>query len=585
MELGKQFTRLNGEIRELLAKLTVSQKITIGLLTAILAGGVVLAVVLARGEPYVPLGTASDAKSVAAMKSLLEQNSIPYREGTKGEGGALQVPRDRAGQARWLAAEGGARDSNMEWLFGEASFLDTENRIDQRLRESRKRTVEDSIRWSRSVRDVKIVVQQGPEPIFVGRAASSDSAAVAVALRAGVEALSRAEAATIRALVAGAFNLLPQNIQVTDDHLHSYPHLDAPAGGLSEDEDRTRKAVQTTVEALLGRVYRPQEFVVGVLADVSLRKAQLKTLTYDPEKVAQAERSSLSENETTTRPAALPVGVEPNVQGGLGAAAASPAADSTSRERKERTFDSRFSESEERVEVPAGELKGLSVNVVLDRSAMRRVLQAEEFTRLTPDRKEKEKVQAESDIVNFTVEGKTGANNLDQAIEAHRRAQAEFLKEQLPMSGAKVNVSVIMFPKPEMPTQLAAATSAMGWASDHWSDLLLGSVAVVGLFLVYRMFQKASVPPLDVPSLDESALLEETRKGDEEIRTLEEVLSGAAPGGATSTRSAGGKAGAGEKGEPAREMAESVKAVNDLSKKSPEMASAVVRLWMAQDRE
>jgi flagellar biosynthesis/type III secretory pathway M-ring protein FliF/YscJ len=574
MDFTKQFSRLAAELKELLRKLTVSQKITLGLLGFLIAAGVVVAVTLARGDSYVRLGGGGDPKTLAAMKSLLDQHGILYRISTEGGGTALEVTRERAAHARWLAAEGGittAKDSNLDWLFGEPSFLDTENRVDQRLLESRKRTVEDALRWSPGIRDARIVVQRGPEPIYAARTASTDSAAVAVALRPGVASLSRMEAGAIRSLVAGAFNIPPQNIQVTDDHLRKYAYLDSTAAGLSEDEDRTQKQVLTTVDNLLRGIYRPAEFVVGVLVDLSSRRSQVVKVTYDPEKVATAERETLKETETNHRGPGGAVGVAPNVSpaGGLGSAEpAGSAGEKQSREKKQSSIDNRFSNVEEKIEVPAGELKGLSVNVVLDRAAVRRVLQAEEFTRLTPQRKDSEKVQGEADIVNFTVEGKVGAGNLDQAIEAHRRSEAEFLKEQLPMSGAKVNVSVVMFPKPEMPAVLAASTRTLGWAADHWNDLLLGTVAVVGLFLVYRMFGRALPQPLDVPALDESALEEETRAADAEIAQLEAQLASAAGG-------AGGLPGG------AGRLGDSVEAVNTLTRSHPETASAVIRLWMA----
>src|SRR5262245_10852190 len=131
MDFQKRLSRLKAEAFELYGKLSTSQKITIGLLSALVAGGMVLAVVLTRGESYVPLGGQADAKSLAAMRSLLEQHGIPYRVSAKGDREGLEVPADRAANARWLAAESGiagGKDSSMEWLFDEGSFLDTQSR-------------------------------------------------------------------------------------------------------------------------------------------------------------------------------------------------------------------------------------------------------------------------------------------------------------------------------------------------------------------------------------------------------------------------------------------------------------------------
>jgi flagellar biosynthesis/type III secretory pathway M-ring protein FliF/YscJ len=270
------------------------------------------------------------------------------------------------------------------------------------------------------------------------------------------------------------------------------------------------------------------------------------------------------------------VGVEPNVTAGsLGAPSAAVAAETQTREKKEATFDNRFSQFEESVEVPAGELKGLAVNVVLDRAAVRRVLQAEESSRLSAERRTAEKVESDSQIVNFTVEGKVGANNLDQAIDAYRRLQTGFLMGQLPQSGARVNVSVIPFPRPEMPVEVAASRRAMGWASDHWGDLLLGSIVIAGLFLLYRMFQRALPQPLDVPPLDETALQQEALAADEEVRKLEAALA------STARKVAGATVELDAEGVDQR-IVDSVKSANTLTRENPELASAVIRMWMAE---
>ncbi len=571
MDIRKQLEKLRAQIAELFGKLSASQKITIGLLTVLVAGGVVLLVTLARGEPYVRLIGTGDAKSASAMRSLLDQHGIPYRIGADG---ALEVQRDRAAHARWLAAETGiasAKDTNMEWIFGEASLIDTPSRLDQRLLESRKRTVEDAIRWSKGIRDVRIVVQRGPEPIYANRNSSTDSAAVAVALRPGVEGLSRSEAATIRALVSGAFNIPPANIKITDER-KVYPYVETPAGGLSEDEDRTRTTILSTVEGLLSRIYRPAEFVVGVLVDLSPRRSELVSVTYNPEGVASAEAKTVKETETSRSSPGEPVGLQPNVapSGGLGTSSVPvPAIEQRTSEKRETASENRFSSRQEKVEVPAGEVKGLSVNVVLDRAAVRRVLQAEELTRLTPDRRTAEKVATEADIVNFTVEGRLGQMNLDQAIEARRRSQADFLREQIPMSGAKVNVSAVMFPRPEMPVEVAAAGQVLGWASEHWSDLLVGGIAVLGLWVVWRMFRQAIPPPLDVPALDESVLDQEALRGDEEVARLEAQLA------------SGGQADGAGTEKVVDRMVESASSVKALARSNPEVASAVIRMWMA----
>jgi len=575
MDTGKYYTRLKEQIAELSKKLSTSQKITMALICVLVAGSMILLVMLSRGDTHVRLFGSSDLDSVHSMQTLFDKHGIPYRIGADG---AIEVPRDQASRARWLAAESGIaaeKDSNLNWLFGEGSLIDTPSRLRSRLLESRKMTVVDAIRWGRNIQNARIVLRPGPKPIYANQDRSSDSAAVAVALRPGVEGLTQSEAAAIRTLVSGAFNIPPQNIQLVDDKPRSYPYVEGTALGLSEDEDRTRKVVLSTIQGLLGRIYRPQEFVVGVLVDISARSSQRESISYNPDQVATGEVKNLRETETRTRPRGSPVGVDPNVKasGGLGGTAYASLDEVSNRDKREVTSENRFSSVKEKVAVPPGELRGISVNVVLDRGAVRRVLQEEELTRLTPARREKENIQTQADITNFTVNGKLGQNNLDDAIEWHRVSQETFLKNQIPMSGAAVNVSAVMFPQPEMPGELVASREAIGWLARHWSELLLGLIALLGLLLLYRMFRHAVPPPLDIPALDESALEEEKRASEEELRKLETEIA------ENKTRLE--EMGAGNL-DP---LSDTVEAVNTLAQSNPEAASSVLRMWMAIEDE
>ncbi len=240
MEFKKQFSVLGEQIRELLKKLTFSQKVTIGLLSLLIAVSLIMVVNMGRGESFVPLGMGQDPEELQRVKMLLDQHKIPFRT-IDGDGGeSIEVPKSQAQGILLLAAENGmigAKDTNMEWLFGEGSLFTTASQMDNRILESRKRSVSDAIRWNSSVRDARIVVDLGPKPIYTVDTRSNNTASVSVALRPGVEKLSRSEARAIRKLVSGAFNILTKNIQVIDDKLHIYDPLAEDNPYLSEEED------------------------------------------------------------------------------------------------------------------------------------------------------------------------------------------------------------------------------------------------------------------------------------------------------------------------------------------------------------
>jgi flagellar biosynthesis/type III secretory pathway M-ring protein FliF/YscJ len=84
------------------------------------------------------------------------------------------------------------------------------------------------------------------------------------------------------------------------------------------------------------------------------------------------------------------------------------------------------------------------------------------------------------------------------------------------------------------------------------------------------MFRQAIPPPLDVPALDETVLEREAQAADEEVARLAAQLASAGPAGGANGRL-----------EVVDEMLETANNVRELAKSNPEMASAVIRMWMA----
>ncbi|MBI4584291.1 MAG: hypothetical protein HY717_09750 [Planctomycetes bacterium] len=587
----KQWERFAGEIRSLLGKISLSQKISILLLAVIVAMAMTLVIFMSRSSDFVTLSTPPDLKDMSSLKTILDEHQIPYQVTGTNEVTRIEVPRSQAARARWLAVQSGvftAKDSHLDWLFGDPSIIDTDSRLNQRLLESRKRTVEDTIRWSASIRDARIIPQRGPEPIYARQTNAADTASVALYLKPGVQKLSNKEANTIRTLVSGAFNILKQNIQITDDNLNNYPHLDSTAGGAhTEDEDRTQDRILKTIEGIYARIFRPTEFVVGVLAEVSREASEVLDEFYDPEKVASAKKTASSVTENAVRNPGLAPGVGANIgpTGAIGAppaAAAAASLERESRDKKENTFENQFSKKAVKTVIPPGEVKGLSVNLVVDRAAVRRILQEEEVTRLTPEEAEKAKVQ---DINQFTIPDesdpkKTAKVPLDKAIQKYLEDQKKFIEGQLPVSAekvkAKVQVSAVMFPRPEPPPAIAFTERAAGWVSDYWKDVSLGILAILGLLAVVGLMKRSLPAPLEIPTLEERILIEEDKLGRDRVEQIKKEVENVV----TQLKTDGDQAG--KVDTSANVMLENVIQANSLSKEKPDNVASVLRTWMTE---
>jgi flagellar biosynthesis/type III secretory pathway M-ring protein FliF/YscJ len=462
--MREPLSRSLSELRGFWGRLGPARRLALVLLAAAFACALVLGGLWSGPGGYqllVESRAGEGTQELRSLLSLLEASQVAWRSRNRSDGSLIIEVRAGADYKRaiFLAAEHGfasGRGANLDWLYQKSDFGESSEKFRERIEETKRRMIEDAIRCAPNIASASLIVRRAPAPIYAREVARPSSAAVALRLKPGVQRLEAREAATIRDLISGAFNVERENIQITDDRLNSYPHSGAALEGLDFEEQKCRQIRQVVLELYRGR-YRPEEFRLGVLVDVS-------------------SRASESEDEA--------------------------AADSEAGPRR-------------RQRASPGAVRGIRVNLVLDIEAVKRKLIHE--TELLGDAR----------------------GDLAFSIERYVHREKAFLENQ---TGAEVTVVAEVFSGHEgapAAAQLAAAAEA------HRPAGLFGVVAAGGLLLLSLVL-----------------LLRQRRK---------------TPAAPAEASPAGFSA--------CEETLEAVRAAGKAVAERPEVAAAIVKLWLAQDGE
>ena len=313
-----------------------------------------------------------DANQVIAK---LEAMNLPYEQ--KGDGGTILIPADQVAKIRMQLATEGLPSAGVGYeifdksdTFGTSAFVQNVNRV-RALEGELARTIHslDSIDSAR----VHLVI---PDRQIFARDNQPPSASIVVKTR---TRLSRGQVSAIQHLVAAAVaGLSADNVAIVDDKGEL---LAGGAGANSGDdatavaqeertasfEDRLRQRIENIVAGIVG----PGHVRVQVAADMDFNRITQTAESYDPDsRVIRSsqtvEQNSSQRDQSTNAAAAVSVGNA--LPGQQQPAAPAPATDgsSNSSNRTEETINYEISKTTKTEVQDAGQVKKLSVAVVVD---------------------------------------------------------------------------------------------------------------------------------------------------------------------------------------------------------------------------
>lgn len=365
--------------RDLYRKLSRPQKISLLLVVGILSFALFLSFFPGTQPPYRALLIGEGPEGAARLQLLvsrLQENSIPWRERNESSGlRAIEVPDGESYQRalQLLGKEGDpSSTSSGDWPY-KGGFLESPDRFKEKLLEYHRRRIEQAILWNKNIEKVTIGLPPSPGQRFVGERGSGDSAAVVLQLKSGVTALSRSETDAIRSMVSSAFNLRPEKVSLSDNAGHSYQLASGPSVPLDiqEEEDRCRSKILRVIQGYCRNAFREDEFYVGVIVSLSTQRSSVEREEVDRDKTFNMPTKS--EYEETDQ---KPLKDDPSTGGIL---TESSHHFVLKREKTdERTFPTR---EKTRIDIPPGQVKAVSVSVLLDLEAVERVLGKTEASR------------------------------------------------------------------------------------------------------------------------------------------------------------------------------------------------------------
>lgn len=314
---------------------------------------------------YATLFTGMSSEDMAKIVEQFKQDKVDY----KLDGGSILVPEDKVEELRLSVASSGFLPSSGKGfeLFDQSSFgrTDTETQIlYQRALEGE---LARTIKGFDQVESAVVHLVMPDESLFV-RNNEPARASVTLKLKNNKQ-LSSENVRTIVALVSASVKNLPKENVVVVDSNYNYLSENlfnddmtsvASAANRQDMVKQFEFKIQENVRKMLEAVYGPDKARVTVSADLDFDSKEISTIKYDPEKVVKSQniiRENMAQDNTDTSGSPIDnqmSNTTPDVQGGENSW------------RYEETTEYNVGQTEERTIKAPGEVKKMSVSVVVD---------------------------------------------------------------------------------------------------------------------------------------------------------------------------------------------------------------------------
>ena len=331
-----------------------------------------------------------DLKDSAQIVQKLDAMSVPYQ--LKGDGSQILVPGDQVARLRMTMAEQGLpRGGSVGYelfdkadSFGSSSAAQNVNQV-RALEGELERTIT-GLGPVQSAR-VHLVL---PRRDLFARDAQEASASIVVKLR-GAERLSKGQVAAIQQVVASAVpTLKPNRVSVVDGAGTLLARGDGQdantATGIGAEQFQTdyETRIARGVEDMLERSLGAGKARVDVRADIDFDRITTSSESFDPDGQVVRSTQTVTQNDDSTNGNDQPVTVTNNLPGQQNQATANNGG-RTKNARNEETINYEISKTTRSQVREAGEVKRLSVAVLVDGTYTAKPDGTKEYAPRSPD--------------------------------------------------------------------------------------------------------------------------------------------------------------------------------------------------------
>lgn len=355
------------ELKRLFASLSTKQKISIGIAAAVVIALLYTFTNWRREQDFKPLFTGMASEDAAAMVQKVKESGTEYRLDENGT--SILVPSAKVAELRLeMAASGLPKSGRVGFeLFDKQTFGESEEVEKINYNRALEGELERSVDSLSAIEHSRVHITPAKDSVFV-EAREPGKASVIVKLRAGAT-LFAPNVVAIQQLVSSAVEgVNPEDVSVVDTRgtllsRRKLSHDDTADDAYSYRERLEHDLVQKingTLEPLLGR----DRFHADAAIECNLASSDESETNVDPAKTVMATSQKTEEVVTGGATAGIP-GTATNLP--RPPARAGGPTNSTTRRTENITYET--SHLVRKTHIPEGEVKRISVSVLLDQKS------------------------------------------------------------------------------------------------------------------------------------------------------------------------------------------------------------------------
>ncbi len=354
------------QLRRLLEKLSLRQKISIVVAVLAIAGGMFFVTNWNTARNYkVLFAKLSDEEAAKVLTRLREQN-VEFK--LENKGGTILVPSEKVDELRIeLAAEGILKSGMGYELFDKPNLGITDFAEKVNYRRAQEGELARTIMAMPEVESARVHLSPSKDSMFADQRQAA-KASIMVKLKTG-EALAPQRALGISLLTASAIEgLQPENITVVDMHGNILAKPKKPGQPSIPEPDEAQIRYRAKIEDdLLVKVndqlakLGSDHYRAGVSAEIDFSSGEQSEERFDPERSVMTNQQRSEDFSGSTTPSGVP-GTPSN----LPRPPARPGESGKNASRRNETTNYQSSRTIRRVSMPLGSIKRLSVSVLVD---------------------------------------------------------------------------------------------------------------------------------------------------------------------------------------------------------------------------
>jgi len=358
------------QLKVLFQNLSMGKKITLCILVLATLSGLIFLMAWTGKTDFQPLYTNLEQEEAGIILDKLKEQKIPYR--ISGKGGTILIPKEKIDETRMdLASEGLPQGGTIGFeVFDNTKLGMTEFAQNVNYQRALQGELARTINRFSEVESSRVHIVMPEKSLFIEDEEPA-TASVVLKLRAGKWLNQNQIQGIIHLISSSVPRLKPDKVTVVDSNgkLLSEKNEQSRFGTLNADQleyqARVEKNLENRIKTMLEQALGPDKAIVRLSCALDFKRQEMTEEKYFPEN--QVVRSEQHFQEKASEPETIPEGV-PGIMSNLPEKNPENNIDNTvtTFEKQDRTVNYEIGKTTSHVFEPVGEIKRISVAVVVD---------------------------------------------------------------------------------------------------------------------------------------------------------------------------------------------------------------------------